>query len=108
MYLKHLAEAMESMLPKAAEILWEAKDDILVYKTFPNEHHRSINSVNPLERLNREIRRRELVVDVLPDQSSDYHLIVTILINVDKDWRSGRCYIWLRKVFKNSLILGWK
>lgn len=70
LYLEHLAGIMQERWPKASEMLLEAKKDILVYKTFPEEHHRSIHSVNPLERLNREIRRRERVVDVFPDRSS--------------------------------------
>lgn len=93
MYLERLAAAMQSRWPKASEMLLEAKDDILVYKTFPEEHHRSINSVNPLERLNREIRRRERVVGVFPDRSSVYRLIGTQLMNIDEDWRAGRRYM---------------
>jgi len=93
MYLERLAVAMQSRWPKASEMLLEAKEDILVYKTFPEKHHRSIHSVNPLERLNREIRRRERVVGVFPDRSSVYRLIGTQLMNIDEDWRAGRCYM---------------
>jgi len=92
-YLEHLAAAMHKHWPKAAEMLLEAKEDILVYKTFPEEHHRSIHSVNPLERLNREIRRRTRVVGVFPDRSSVYRLVGTLLVNTDEDWRAGRRYM---------------
>ena len=92
-YLEHLATAMQSRWPKAAEMLLEAKEDILVYKTFPEEHHRSIHSVNPLERLNREIRRRTRVVGVFPDRGSVYRLAGTQLMNIDEDWRAGRNYM---------------
>jgi putative transposase len=84
-YLERLAVAMQSRWPKASEMLLEAKEDILVYKTFPEKYHRSIHSVNPLERLNREIRRRERVVGVLPDRSSVYRLIGTQLMNIDEE-----------------------
>lgn len=102
-YLEHLAEAMHSRWPKAAEMLLEAKEDILVYKTFPEEHHRSIHSVNPLERLNREIRRRTRVVGVFPDRSSVYRLVGTLLVNMDEDWQAGRRYMGkegIEKIFK--------
>jgi len=102
-YLEHLAAVMHKHWPKAAEMLLEAKEDILVYKTFPEEHHRSIHSVNPLERLNREIRRRTRVVGVFPDRPSVYRLVGTLLMNVDEDWRAGRCYMGkegVEKIFK--------
>lgn len=103
MYLDRLAEGMHNHWPKAAEMLLEAKDDILVYMTFPEEHHRSIHSVNPLERLNREIRRRTRVVGVFPDRTSVYRLVGTLLVNMDEDWRAGRRYMGkegVEKIFK--------
>jgi transposase-like protein len=106
MYLERLASAMQKRWPKAAEMLLDAREDILVYKTFPEEHHRSIHSVNPLERLNREIRRRERVVGVFPDRASVYRLIGTQLMNVDEDWRSGRRYMakkGIDKLFDSEL-----
>jgi transposase-like protein len=87
-------------------MLLEAKEDILVYKTFPEVHHRSIHSVNPLERLNWEIRRGTRVVGVFPDRSSVYRLVGTLLVNPDEDWRAGRNYIGkegVEKIFKDSL-----
>jgi transposase-like protein len=114
-YLERLAEGMHRHWPKAAEMLLEAKEDILVYKTFPEEHHRSIHSVNPLERLNREIRRRTRVVGVFPNRLSVYRLVGTLLVNMDEDWRAGRRYMGkegIEKIFKrfperknNELIL---
>jgi transposase-like protein len=102
-YLEQLASVMQERWPKAAEMLLEAKEDILVYKTFPEEHHRSIHSVNPLERLNREIRRRTRVVGVFPDRPSVYRLVGTLLVNTDEDWRAGRRYMGkegIEKIFK--------
>ena len=108
-YLEHLATAMQKHWPKAAEMLLEAKEDILAYKTFPEIHHRSIHSVNPLERINREIRRRTRVVGVFPDRSSVYRLVGTVLVNMDEDWRAGRRYMGkegVEKIFKR--FLEWK
>jgi transposase-like protein len=53
----------------------EAEEDILAYKTFPKKHHRSIHSVNPLERINREIRRCTRVVGVFPNPESVFRLL---------------------------------
>jgi len=92
-YLKYLAELMQSRWPKIAQMLLEAEDDILAYKTFPKEHHRSIHSVNPLERLNREIRRRTRVVGVFPNRSSVFRLVGTLLMDINENWRGGRRYM---------------
>jgi len=53
---------------------------------------RSIHSTNPLERLNREVRRRTRVVGVFPDRPSVYRLAGTLLLETDEDWRAERRY----------------
>jgi transposase-like protein len=68
----------------------DAEDDILAYKTFPKKHHRSIRCVNPLERLNREIRRRTRVVGVFPHRASVFRLVGALLMDMDENWRDGR------------------
>jgi putative transposase len=90
----------------AAGKLLEAKEGILVYKTFLEEHYRSIHSVNRLERINRERRRRTRVVGGFPDRSSLYRLVSTRLVNTDKDWRAGRSFIekeGVERIFTRSL-----
>ena len=91
-YLRYLANLMQSRFPKVAEMLLEAEEDILAYKTFPSEHQRSIHSTNPLERLNREVRRRTRVVGIFPDRPSVYRLAGTLLMETDEDWQAGRRY----------------
>jgi len=91
-YLRYLADLMQSRFPKIAEMLLEAEEDILAYKTFSSEHQRSIHSTNPLDRLNREIRRRTRVVGVFPARPSIYRLAGTLLLETDEDWRAGRGY----------------
>ena len=90
--LRRVAAAMQLHWSKAAELLLDAEHDILVYKTFPERHHRSIHSTNPLERLNREVRRRTRVVGVFPDRPSVFRLVGSLLQEQDEDWRAGRRY----------------
>jgi len=92
-FLERLAQVMESKWPKVSRMLLDAEDDILAYKTFPKKHHRSIHSVNPLERINREIRRRTRVVGVFPNRESVFRLVGTLLMDMDEDWRGSRRYL---------------
>ena len=86
--LRHLAEKMDPIYPKAATLLLEAEADILAYKSFPKEHWRRIHSTNLVERLNREIKRRTKVVGVFPDQPAVIRLVGTLLTEIDDDWRA--------------------
>lgn len=54
-------------LEKAARIVESGCDETLSYYEFPVAHWRNIRTNNPLERLNREIRRRTRVVGSFPD-----------------------------------------
>ncbi len=59
-----LIEAFQPRHPKLAELMLRAEEDVLAYKTFPQAHWRQIHSTNPLERLNKEIKRRTNVVGI--------------------------------------------
>ena len=86
--LRVLAEKMDLVYPKAATLLLDAEADILAYKAFPNEHWRRIHSINLLERLNKEVKRRTKVVGVFPNQPAVIRLVGTLLMEIDDDWRA--------------------
>ncbi len=87
--LHRVAAALQPRWPRAAVMLLEAENDILVYKSFPEKHHLSIHSTNPLERLNREVRRRTRVVGVFPDRPAVFRLVGSLPLEQDEDWRAG-------------------
>jgi len=78
--------------PKAAEILENGIYDSLTYMAFPKEHWKRIHSTNPLERVNREIKRRINSVGIFPDRDSVTRLVGAVLIQQHEDWISGRNY----------------
>lgn len=55
---------------------------------FSQKHWTRIYSTNPLERLNKEVKRRTNVVGVFPDQASVIRLVGSILIETDDEWQA--------------------
>ena len=60
--LRKVADGLRPRFPRAAALLEDATEDILAYRHLPLEHQRQLHSTNPLERLNKEIKRRSNVV----------------------------------------------
>ena len=58
----------------------EAETDVLAFMGFPREHRTKIHSTNPLERVNKEIKRRTNVVGIFPNDEAIVRLVGAILI----------------------------
>lgn len=77
---REVVKKLQSMkLAKAAGIIESGCDETLSYYDFPSVHWRNIRTNNPLERLNREIRRRTRVVGSFPDGQSALMLVAARL-----------------------------
>lgn len=78
-----VVEKLEEMrLGAAAKVVREGVAETLAYTAFPREHWRSLRTNNPLERLNREVRRRTRVVGAFPDGPSALMLVAARLRHV--------------------------
>ena len=86
-------EAIRTKWPRAADVAEAGEDDVLAYFAFPAAHWKQIRSTNPLERLNKELRRRVRVVGIFPTRHAVLRLIGMILVEQDDEWKvSGRRY----------------
>jgi hypothetical protein len=72
---RHVADQLRSRWPKLAALMDESEHDVLAYMNFPAQHRTKLRSTNPLERLNKEVKRRADVVGIFPNEASITRLI---------------------------------
>jgi len=88
----------EMKLARAAEIVESGIDETLSYYAMPQEHWRSLRTNNPLERLNREIRRRTRVVGSFPDGKSALMLVAARLRHVASTKWGTKRYLLMNRL----------
>lgn len=73
---------------KSIEVLEGGFEDAMQYHSQPSKYHKHLRTTNMLERVNREVRRREKVISIFPNDQSAIRTIGSILMDLDQTWET--------------------
>jgi len=86
-------ELRQKRYSKSADTIDRFSQDIWNHRAFPKEHWKKIRTTNGLERINKELKRRCRVVGAFPNEGALLRLGVSILMDINEEWLTGRKYL---------------
>jgi len=92
---EQVADACREKFPKLAGMMDSSREDVLAYMAFPKEHWAQISSTNPLERVNKEIKRRADVIGIFPNDAAVIRLVGALMLEQNDEWAVSRRYMTL-------------
>ena len=88
-----VAEQLRPRWPKLADLMDASEHDVLAYMSFPRQQRTKLHSTNPIERLNKEVKRRADVVGIIPNEASIMRLIGAVLFEQNDEWQTASRYM---------------
>lgn len=98
--LSDLREELMEDAPSALEVLEDGFFEATAVLALPGKYRRRLRTTNMVERFIQEIRRREKVVRIFPNQESVYRLVGALCAETHEEWSTGRCYFDMEEFFK--------
>jgi transposase-like protein len=95
---RKLIDAFAEPADRLAKLMREAENDVLAFMAFPREHRLQLHSTNPLERLNKEVKRRTHVVGIFPNDAAIVRLVGALMLEQNDEWAVSRRYMTLETV----------
>ena len=90
---RKVAEQLRPRWPKLADLMDASEHDVLAYMSFPRQHRTKLHSTNPIERLNKEVKRRADVVGIFPNEASIMRLIGAVLFEQNDERLTASRYM---------------
>ena len=93
-----VADALRAKHDRLGAFMDASREDVLTYMDYPKEHWAQIASTNPLERLNKEIKRRADVVGIFPNDEAIIRLVGALMLEQSDEWAVSRRYFSLESL----------